>query len=182
MQPQNNLVTEIGLIAVSVAIVVGAVVLLALGKIDYAEWAGAIGVVVALWGANSLYKAPSPTQQAQIGAQQSQVLYQQQQLQQLVSYALGMLPGLVQSLSQTQAPVAPPQGQGTAQPAPPVASSGQATQMLATPPEVTLTPALPKTDVVNLPSQPTQTQFKSFTIPDVSAPYPVAGQGIPLGQ
>src|SRR6266704_5511301 len=175
MQPQNNLVTEIILGVLASLLIITGAVLLYLRIIDATFATLLFGSALGLFGFNQAFKAPSPTQQAQQNAQQ-------QNLQQLVSYALGMLPGLVQSLSQTQAPVAPPQGQGTAQPAPPVASSGQATQMLATPPEVTLTPALPKTDVVNLPSQPTQTQFKSFTIPDVSAPYPVAGQGIPLGQ
>src|SRR6266704_6354398 len=152
MQPQNNLVTEIILGVVAVLLVIGSVLLLYAGKIDFSGALAAWGIAAGVVGVNLALKAPSPSQQVQLNAQQ-------QNLQQLVSYALGMLPGLVQSLSQTQAPVAPPQGQGTAQPAPPVASSGQATQMLATPPEVTLTPALPKTDVVNLPSQPTQTQL-----------------------
>ncbi len=63
MQNNNNLVAEIGLIILSALIVAGAVVLLVLGKTDYAETAGLVGTAVALWGGNLLYKAPSPSQQ-----------------------------------------------------------------------------------------------------------------------
>ncbi len=186
MQPNtNNLVTEIILGVVAGLIAIAAPLLLYLGKVDFAGamgiWALAAGLVVGKLALN----APSPSQQAQIGAQQSQVLSQQQQLQQLVSYALGMVSGLVQ---QPQAPVAPPQAQQTTQPNVGVAS-GQVAHVLATPPEVTLTPIMPNSSVVSNPAAtgtttpPTPTQFKTITIPDVSMPtIPVVGQGIPLGQ
>src|SRR6266568_7510791 len=179
---QNNLATEIILGVVAGLIAIAAPVLLYLGKVDFTGamgiWALAAGLVVGKLALN----APSPSQQAQIGAQQNQVLSQQQQLQQLVSYALGMLPGLVQSLSQQQAPVVPPQPAQTAQPVqvqlpvpapvvPPVASPGVMPSVV--PPGANSVPGTP----------PAQTQFKTITIPDVSMPtIPVVGQGIPLGQ
>jgi hypothetical protein len=150
MQPNNNnLVAEIGLIAISVTIIIGAIVLLILGNINYVELAGMLGVVLALWGANSLYKAPSPSQQVQIGTQQSQLNAQQANLQQLFSYALSMLPQLVQSL---QAQPVPAQVLQTAQPTPmpvqppvaqpaqlsiiqPEVSSGEGTQSPVAPPQ-----------------------------------------------
>src|SRR6266566_420050 len=77
--------TEMGLIIISSLAIIGAVILLVLGKIDYAGCAGLMGAALALWGANTLYKAPSPTQQAQLGAQQ-------ETLQQIASQALAVLP------------------------------------------------------------------------------------------
>src|SRR6266568_2110997 len=142
---QNNLATEIILGVVAGLIAIAAPVLLYLGKVDFTGamgiWALAAGLVVGKLALN----APSPSQQAQIGAQQSQVLSQQQQLQQLVSYALSMLPGLVQ---QPQAPVAPPQPQQTAQPVQvPVPVVAQ-----VVPPAANAVPGTP----------PAQTQFKSI--------------------
>src|SRR6266702_5689863 len=181
MQPQNNLVTEIILGLVAGLLVIGSVLLLYAGKIDLSGALAAWGIAAGIVGIKLALNAPSPSQQAQIGAQQSQVLSQQQQLQQLVSYALGMLPGLVQSLSQQQAPVVPPQPAQTAQPVqvqspvpapvvPPVASPGVMTSVV--PPGANSVPGTP----------PAQTQFKTITIPDVSMPMAAVGQGIPLGQ
>ncbi len=102
MQPQNNLVTEIILGVVVGLLVIGSVLLLYAGKIDFSGALAAWGIAAGVVGVKLALKAPSPSQQVQLNAQQ-------QNLQQLVSYALGMLPGLVQSLSQQQAPVAPPQ-------------------------------------------------------------------------
>ncbi len=195
---QNNLATEIILGVVAGLIAIAAPVLLYLGKVDFTGamgiWALAAGLVVGKLALN----APSPSQQAQIGAQQSQVLSQQQQLQQLVSYALGMLPGLVQSLSQQTPPVASPQ---PAQVSVPLQSSVV--------PGVTNVPTVPNSSAVSSPTGtgtvstptpspfhsgamsglvatppplPTPPQFKTIQIPDVSMPMSAVGQGIPLGQ
>ncbi len=150
MQPQNNLVTEIILGVVAGLLVIGSVLLLYAGKIDFSGALAAWGIAAGVVGVNLALKAPSPSQQVQLNAQQ-------QNLQQLVSYALGMLPGLVQSLSQQQAPVAPPQ---------------PAVMPSVVPPGANSVPGTP----------PAQTQFKTITIPDVSMPMAAVGQGIPLGQ
>ncbi len=180
MQPQNNLVTEIILGVVAGLLVIGSVLLLYAGKIDFSGALAAWGIAAGVVGIKLALNAPSPSQQVQLNAQQ-------QNLQQLVSYALG----LVQSLSQPQAPVAPPQPVQTALPNVGVAS-GQVAHVLATPPEVTLTPTPPNSSVVSNPggtgtvstlTPPTQAQFKQpIQIPDVSMPLAAVGQGIPLGQ
>ncbi len=175
MQPsQNNLVTEIILGVVAGLLVIGSVLLLYAGKIDFSGALAAWGIAAGVVGVKLALNAPSPTQQAQLNAQQ-------QNLQQLVSYALGMLPGLVQSLSQQQAPVAPPQ-------------PAQVSVPLQSPvvPGVTNVPTVPNSSVVSNPAgpstvstltPPTQTQFKPpIQIPDVSMPMASVGQGIPLGQ
>ncbi len=85
----SNPIAEIALIIISVALIVAATVLFILGKIDYTGCIAILGMALALWGANSLYKAPSSSQQAQIGAQQ-------QSLQNVISQLMNVLPVLFQ--------------------------------------------------------------------------------------
>ncbi len=85
----NNPITEAALIIISVTLIIDATVLFILGKIDYTGCIAILGMALALWGANSLYKAPSPSQQAQIGAQQ-------QSLQNVISQLMNVLPVLFQ--------------------------------------------------------------------------------------
>lgn len=85
----NNPITEAALIIISVALIAAATVLFILGKIDYTGCIAILGMTLALWGANSLYKAPSPSQQVQIGAQQ-------QSLQDVISQLMNVLPALFQ--------------------------------------------------------------------------------------
>lgn len=115
MPNNSNPIMEIALIIISVALIAAATALFILGKIDYTGCIAILGMVLALWGANSLYKAPSPSQQTQINAQQ-------QDLQGVVSQLMNVLPVLFQVHSHP-VPVATP-----AQPAPvqqpvPVAAS-----------------------------------------------------------
>lgn len=192
-QPQNTLVQEIILGIVAGPMAIAAPVLLYLGTVNFGGaltiWGIAAGLVVGKLALN----APSPTQQQQIGTLQAQQNAQATNLQGLVQYALG----LFQSL-QVPAPVASPQAQQTPTPqqvqpsvltpvVPPEANPVAVSNPGATATLSTLTPALPHTSAVSS-SAGTGTvttpppQFKSFTIPDVSAPYPAVGQGIPLGQ
>src|SRR6266700_6358749 len=165
MQPQNNLVTEIILGILASLLIIAGAVLLYLRIIDATFATLLFGSALGLFGFNQAFKAPSPTQQAQQNAQQ-------QNLQQLVSYALGMLPGLVQSLSQQQAPVAPPQPVQTAQPVQVQSPIPAPVVPTPVPPGANAVPGIP----------PGQTQFKTISIPDVSMPMSAVGQGIPLGQ
>src|SRR5260221_13301018 len=84
----NNPIPEIALIIISVTLIIAATVLFILGKIDYTGCIAILGMALALWGANSLYKAPSPSQQAQIGAQQ-------QSLQNVISQLMNELPVVI---------------------------------------------------------------------------------------
>ncbi len=180
MQPsQNNLVTEIILGILASLLIIAGAVLLYLRIIDATFATLLFGSALGLFGFNQAFKAPSPTQQVQLNAQQ-------QNLQQLVSYALSMLPQLVQSLQSQPIPAqvlqtAPPQAQQTAQPVqvqspvaapvvPPVASPAVIPSVV--PPEANSVPGMP----------PVQTQFRTISIPDVSMPLNAVGQGIPLGQ
>jgi hypothetical protein len=85
----TNPLTEIALIVISVALIAAATALFILGKIDYTGCVTILGMALALWGANSLYKAPSPTQQSQINTQQ-------QSLQGVISQLMNVLPALFQ--------------------------------------------------------------------------------------
>jgi len=175
MQPQNNLVTEIILGVVAGLLVIGSVLLLYAGKIDFSGALAAWGIAAGVVGVNLALKAPSPSQQVQLNAQQ-------QNLQQLVSYALGMLPGLVQSLSQQTPPVASPQPAQTAQPV--QVQSPVLAPVVPPVPSPSVIPSVVPPGANSVPgTPPAQTQFKTITIPDVSMPtIPVVGQGIPLGQ
>lgn len=74
MQPQSNPYTEIGVVVIAVALIAAATVLLVLGKADSTEATLMFGLAVGVFGVNGAYKAPSPTQQAQIAALLTQVL------------------------------------------------------------------------------------------------------------
>src|SRR5260221_13565054 len=105
----NNPITEAALIIISVTLIIDATVLFILGKIDYTGCIAILGMALALWGSNSLYKAPYPSQQAQIGAQQ-------QSLQNVISHLMNVLPVLFQVRSR---PVpTPPTPVTIVQPAP----------------------------------------------------------------
>src|SRR6266567_6166840 len=156
----NNLATEIILGVVAGLLVIGSVLLLYAGKIDFSGALAAWGIAAGFVGVNLALKAPSPSQQVQLNAQQ-------QNLQQLVSYALGMLPGLVQSLSQQQAPVAPPQ---PAQVSVPLQSSVV--------PGVTNVPTVPNSSAVSNPagtgtvSTPPPSTFNSGAMSGLAATPP----------
>jgi len=99
MQNNNPLVTEIGLLVLSVAILAAMTVLLVVGKINYIEALNFLIVVAGLFGVNVAAKAPSPAQQAQ--------------LQQITSQALSALPAVVAATQQPTLPqggsvIAPP--------------------------------------------------------------------------
>ncbi len=115
MPPQNNnnLFTEVGIILVSIGLIGGGVLLLVLGKIAFADGALMFTLAIGLYGVNTALRAPSATQQAQIGALSSQVL--------------SVLPQVVQAAASTPVPTAPPmpvqpQAPPVYQPAPSVSS------------------------------------------------------------
>ncbi len=83
----NNPITEAALIIISVALIAAMTILFVLGKIDYVEAIPFLTVVAGLWGVSTALKAPSPSQQAQIGAQQ-------QSLQDVISQLMNVLPVL----------------------------------------------------------------------------------------
>ncbi len=85
----NNPITEAALIIISVALIAAMTILFVLGKIDYVEAIPFLTVVAGLWGVSTALKAPSPSQQAQIGAQQ-------QSLQEVISQLMNVLPVLFQ--------------------------------------------------------------------------------------
>ncbi len=99
MPPQNNnnLFTEVGIILVSIGLIGGGVLLLVLGKIAFADGALMFTLAIGLYGVNTALRAPSATQQAQIGALSSQVL--------------SVLPQVVQAAASTPTPTVPPQAQ-----------------------------------------------------------------------
>jgi len=93
----TNPLTEISLLVLSVALLAAMTVLLVVGKINYIEALNFLIVVAGLFGVNVAAKAPSPAQQ--------------QQLQQLTSQALSVLPTVVAATQQpapTPAPAVQP--------------------------------------------------------------------------
>ena len=72
MQPNN--LTEISVLVISVLFILAGSILLFFGKIDATFATLMFGLVAAIYGVNSAYKAPSPAQQAQLGALLEQVL------------------------------------------------------------------------------------------------------------
>jgi len=90
----NNPLTEIGLLVLSVAMLAAMTVLLITGKINYVEALNFLIVVAGLFGINVAAKAPSPAQQAQ--------------LQQLTSQALSTLPAVVAATQQPTQTIVPP--------------------------------------------------------------------------
>lgn len=66
----NNLATELSLLALSLALIAAMVILLVIGKITWVEAVPFLTVVGGLYGVNSALKVPSPSQQQQISTQQ----------------------------------------------------------------------------------------------------------------
>ena len=139
-----NPITEAALIIISVALIAAATALFILGKIDYTGCIAILGMVLALWGANSLYKAPSPSQQTQINAQQ-------QSVQDMLSQLMNVLPVLFQVHSHPVPVATPAQPAPVQQPAPlappppaPVATP-QPVQQVPFPPQATPAFTLPPT-------------------------------------
>ncbi len=89
----NNPLTEISLLVLSVAMLAAMTVLLVFGIITYTEALNFLIIVAGLFGVNVAAKAPSPAQQ--------------QQLQQLTQQALSVLPTVV-AATQQPAPTPPP--------------------------------------------------------------------------
>src|SRR5258708_29725287 len=100
-----NPLTEIGLIVLSVALLAAMTVLLVFGKINYVEALNFLIIVAGLFGINVAAKAPSPAQQ--------------QQLQQLTSQALSVLPTVVAATQQPAPAAIAPTGQTPAVVVPP---------------------------------------------------------------
>lgn len=94
MQPNNNPITEIGVILVSLAFIAAGTVVFVLGKVDLTGMTSILLLAAGVFGGNLVLKAPSPAQQAALLSLASQVLSQQAQPAQLV---------------QAPAPVAQPQ-------------------------------------------------------------------------
>ena len=128
-QQPTNLFTEIGIILVSIGLIGGGVLLLVLGKIAFADGALMFTLAIGLYGVNTALKAPSPAQQAQIGA--------------ITSQALNVLPQVVQAAASTPVPAVPPQAQPMpVQPqAPPVYQGAPSVSSLETMPVL---PAMPQ--------------------------------------
>ena len=89
----NNPLTEISLLVLSVAMLAAMTVLLVTGKITYVEALNFLIIVAGLFGVNVAAKAPSPAQQ--------------ENLKQLTSQALSVLPTVVAATMQP-APTPPP--------------------------------------------------------------------------
>src|SRR5258708_28934663 len=90
----NNPLTEISLLVLSVALLAAMTVLLVTSKITYVEALNFLIIVAGLFGVNVAAKAPSPQQQ--------------QQLQQLTQQALSVLPTVVPATQQPAAPAVQP--------------------------------------------------------------------------
>ena len=134
MPPQNNnnLFTEVGIILVSIGLIGGGVLLLVLGKIAFADGALMFTLAIGLYGVNTALRAPSATQQAQIGA--------------ITQQALNVLPQVVQAAASTPVPAVPPQAQPMPvqqppQQAPPVYQGAPSVSSLETMPVL---PAMPQ--------------------------------------
>ena len=129
----NNPITEAALIIISVALIAAMTILFVLGKIDYVEAIPFLTVVAGLWGVSTALKAPSPSQQAQIGAQQ-------QSLQGVISQLMNVLPMLFQVHSHpvptTPTPVTIVQPAPIAPLPPPVAPQAVQQQAFTQPPTV----------------------------------------------
>ncbi len=66
----SNLVTEISVLILSVAILAAMTILFYVGKINYIEAIPFLTVVASLFGVNFAFKAPSPSQMQQLNSQQ----------------------------------------------------------------------------------------------------------------
>src|SRR5258708_15014604 len=90
----NNPLTEISLLVLSVALLAAMTVLLVTSKITYVEALNFLIIVAGLFGVNVAAKAPSPAQQ--------------KNLKQLTSQALSVLPTVVAATQQPAAPSVQP--------------------------------------------------------------------------
>ncbi len=106
MQNNTNPLPEISALVLAALLVIGGVVLLYTGKIDYANSVFFFISALGLFGFNSAWKAPSLTQQGQLNAQQSQLSQVVSQMQ-----AMQAQPPVVihNNIPQAPAPVAPPE-------------------------------------------------------------------------
>ncbi len=69
----NNLVTEISMLILAILLIVAGSLLLYVGKIGYDAAVFFFVSALGLFGLNSAFKAPSPSQQSQLSAQQQQL-------------------------------------------------------------------------------------------------------------
>src|SRR5258706_7149511 len=134
----NNPLTEAFLGAAAVLLILGAILLLYVSKIDGTFATLMFGAAAALFGGNLALKAPSPAQQQQLAAQH-------QDLQTLASQIVSVLPGLFQTQQQpVQAPQpVPPMPVQQPQPAP-YASTPQVQQQPFPPSGTFPLPVVPK--------------------------------------
>jgi hypothetical protein len=68
MSNSNNILTEVSALVLAALLIIAGVVLLYVGKIDYSNAIFFFISALGLFGFNSAWKAPSPTQQSQIAA------------------------------------------------------------------------------------------------------------------
>ena len=94
MNNTNNPLTEVGIIVISVALIAAATVLLVLNKIDFTAATLMLGLVAGLFGIQGALKAPSPAQQ--------------ENLKQLTSQVLSVLPTVVAATQQPAGTAAQP--------------------------------------------------------------------------
>jgi len=81
MNNNTNPLPEISALVLAALLVIGGVVLLYTAKIDFVAATLMFGSALALFGGNLALKAPSPTQQGQINAQQEQLTQVVSQMQ-----------------------------------------------------------------------------------------------------
>ncbi len=106
MQNNTNPLPEISALVLAALLVIGGIGLLYMSKIDFVAATLMFGSALALFGGNLALKAPSPTQQGQLNAQQEQLTQVVSQMQ-----AMQAQPPVVihNNIPPTPAPVAPPE-------------------------------------------------------------------------
>ncbi len=110
MQNNTNPLPEISALVLAALLVIGGVGLMYMSKIDFVEFTlmfgSAVTLVGGVFGINGALKAPSPIQQGQLNAQQSQLTQVVSQMQ-----AMQAQPPVVihNNIPQAPAPVAPPE-------------------------------------------------------------------------
>ena|SRR5947208_16594932 len=106
MQNNTNPLPEIAALVLAALLVIGGIGLLYVSKIDFVAATLMFGSALALFGGNLALKAPSPTQQGQLNAQQEQLTQVVSQMQ-----AMQAQPPVVihNNIPQAPAPVAPPE-------------------------------------------------------------------------
>lgn len=122
--PPSNPLAEIAAFVISGLLIIGAVILLALGKIDFPYATSMFTLAVGILAAILAYKAPSPAQQAQNTA--------------LVSQAMDALPGVLARIQQTPPPITihnnlPPLPPSATVPAVPISAAAQPAPVQITP-------------------------------------------------